>query len=161
MPLVLAVAPNGAITGGFPLKLTEQDVAGAFVSPGTAGCLKAMQARKLVLLCVLPAGETQIARRRAGVRGGHGLRPVHRGGDGACRRRRRGRLPEVPEDRPGDDADGHGDARCPPARMVGSFPGAGDEGPARREAQGGPEQLLPRRQVRAGRLLPAHGGPGK
>lgn len=56
MPLVVAVAPNGAITGGFPLKLTEQDVAGAFVSHGTASCLKAAQARKLVLLCVQPAG---------------------------------------------------------------------------------------------------------
>lgn len=57
MPLVVAVAPNGAITGGFPLKLTEQEVAGAFVSPGTAACLKGAQARKLVLLCVQPAGE--------------------------------------------------------------------------------------------------------
>jgi len=56
MPLVVAVAPNGAITGGFPLKLTEQDVAGAFISPGLASCLKATQARKLVLLCVQPAG---------------------------------------------------------------------------------------------------------
>jgi hypothetical protein len=55
MPLVLALAPNGAVTSGFPLKLTEQDVAGAFVSPGQAACLKAVQARKLVLLCVLPA----------------------------------------------------------------------------------------------------------
>jgi hypothetical protein len=55
MPLVLAIAPNGAITGGFPLKVTEQDVAGAFVSPGTASCLKATQERKLVLLCVQPA----------------------------------------------------------------------------------------------------------
>jgi hypothetical protein len=58
MPLVLAVAPNGAITGGFPLKLTEQDIAGAFVSPGTAACLKGAQARKLVLLCVQPAQGT-------------------------------------------------------------------------------------------------------
>jgi hypothetical protein len=56
MPLVLSVAPNGAITGGFPLKLTEQDVDGAFVSPGLASCLKGAQARKLVLLCVQPAG---------------------------------------------------------------------------------------------------------
>ena len=31
MPLVLAVAPNGAVTGGFPLKLTEQNVAGAIL----------------------------------------------------------------------------------------------------------------------------------
>jgi hypothetical protein len=56
MPLVLAVAPNGAITGGFPLKLSEQDISGAFVSPGLANCLKGTQARKLVLLCVQPAG---------------------------------------------------------------------------------------------------------
>jgi hypothetical protein len=55
MPLVLAVAPNGAVTGGFPLKLVEQDVVAAFVSPGMADCLKATQARKLVLLCVQPA----------------------------------------------------------------------------------------------------------
>lgn len=60
MPLALAVAPNGAITGGFPLKLTGQEVAGAFVSPGTAACLKATQARKLVLLCVQPAGTTSL-----------------------------------------------------------------------------------------------------
>lgn len=56
MPLVLAIAPNGAVTGGFPLRLTEQEVAGAFVSPGMADCLKATQANKLVLLCVRPAG---------------------------------------------------------------------------------------------------------
>jgi hypothetical protein len=56
MPLVLAVAPNGAVTGGFPLKIAEQEVAGAFVSPGMADCLKATQARKIVLLSVRPAG---------------------------------------------------------------------------------------------------------
>lgn len=56
MPLVLAVAPNGAVTGGFALKVSEEEVAGAFVSPGAADCLKATQARKLVLLCVQPAG---------------------------------------------------------------------------------------------------------
>jgi hypothetical protein len=58
MPLVLALAPNGAVTGGFALKLSEKDVNGAFVSPGQAGCMKAVQARKLVLLCVLPAAGT-------------------------------------------------------------------------------------------------------
>lgn len=56
MPLVLAIAPNHAVTGGFPLKLTEADVVEAFVSPGLANCLKGTQARKLVLLCVRPAG---------------------------------------------------------------------------------------------------------
>jgi hypothetical protein len=60
MPLAVALAPNGAITGGFPLKLTDKDVAGAFVSPGQAACLKAVQSRKLVLLCVLPAGAASL-----------------------------------------------------------------------------------------------------
>jgi hypothetical protein len=59
MPMVVALAPNGAITGGFPLKLTEDDVAVSFVSSGMAECLKAAQAKKLVLLVVRPAGEAQ------------------------------------------------------------------------------------------------------
>jgi hypothetical protein len=54
MPLILTVAPNGAVTGGFPSKLTEAQVMQAFVSPAVAQCLKAVQARKLVLLCVQP-----------------------------------------------------------------------------------------------------------
>lgn len=58
MPLVLAIAPNGAVTGGFSLKLTEQDVTGAIVSSGHAACIKANQASKLVFLCVQPAGGT-------------------------------------------------------------------------------------------------------
>jgi len=52
VPLVLALAPNGAITKGFPLKLDEQQLFQAFVSPATASCLKALQARKLVLLSI-------------------------------------------------------------------------------------------------------------
>ncbi len=62
---MLAVAPNGAVTGAFALKLTEKDVAGAFVSPAAAACLKAVQARKLVLLCIQPAGSAELP---AGVR---------------------------------------------------------------------------------------------
>jgi hypothetical protein len=57
MPLVLAIAPNGAVTGAFAVKLSEKDVAGAFVSRGQAACMKAVQSRKLVLVCVRPAGD--------------------------------------------------------------------------------------------------------
>jgi hypothetical protein len=57
LPLILVIAPNGAVTGGFPLKVTDAQLAQAFVSPGMAHCLKAIQARKLVLLCVQPAGQ--------------------------------------------------------------------------------------------------------
>src|SRR4030042_3157350 len=52
VPLVLAFAPNGAITKGLPVKFDEKQLFQAFVSPGTAQCLKALQARKLVLLSV-------------------------------------------------------------------------------------------------------------
>ena len=52
MPLVLALAPNGAITKGIPLKFTEEQLKEAFVSPSTAKCMKALQDKKLVLLCV-------------------------------------------------------------------------------------------------------------
>jgi hypothetical protein len=52
MPLVLAIAPNGAITGGFPTKFEEQQLLDAFASPGTEKCMKALQDGKLVFLCV-------------------------------------------------------------------------------------------------------------
>jgi hypothetical protein len=52
MPLVLAVAPNGAITKGLPVRFDEKQIQQAFVSPCTAECMKALQDRKLVLLCV-------------------------------------------------------------------------------------------------------------
>jgi hypothetical protein len=52
MPLVLAIAPNGAITKGLPTPFDENQLRQAFVSPCTAECMKALQDRKLVLLCV-------------------------------------------------------------------------------------------------------------
>jgi hypothetical protein len=52
MPLVLAIAPNGAVTRGFPGRLADGQLQQAFVSPATATCMKALQDRKLVLLCV-------------------------------------------------------------------------------------------------------------
>ena len=52
MPMVLALAPNGAVTKGFPIKFDENQLREGFVSPCTAKCLKCMQDRKLVLLCV-------------------------------------------------------------------------------------------------------------
>ena len=52
MPLVLAIAPNGAIMGGFPNKFTEEELLNAFGSPCTERCMKALQDGKLVFLCV-------------------------------------------------------------------------------------------------------------
>lgn len=52
MPLVMSFAPNGAVTKAFPGKIDEQQLQTALVSPGYAQCLKSLQDRKLVLLCV-------------------------------------------------------------------------------------------------------------
>jgi len=52
MPLVLAVAPSGAIMGGFPTQFSEQDLLNAFGTPCTEQVMKTVQDRKLVLLCV-------------------------------------------------------------------------------------------------------------
>lgn len=50
MPLVLVIAPNGAITGGFPSQITPDQLESAIVSNGMASVLKGMQDRKLVFL---------------------------------------------------------------------------------------------------------------
>jgi hypothetical protein len=52
MPLVLAIAPNGAITGGFPTKFEEKQLLDAFTTPGTAKVIKPLQDGKLVFVCV-------------------------------------------------------------------------------------------------------------
>jgi len=52
MPLVLAVAPSGAIMGGFPTQFSEQDLVNAFGTPCTEQVMKTVQDSKLVLLCV-------------------------------------------------------------------------------------------------------------
>lgn len=53
MPFVLAIAPCGAITKALSGEFTEAQLRTALVSPCTQLCLKAIQDRKLVLLCVL------------------------------------------------------------------------------------------------------------
>jgi hypothetical protein len=52
MPLVLAIAPNGAITGGFPTTFEEQQLVDAFATPGTERVMKSLQDGKLVFVCV-------------------------------------------------------------------------------------------------------------
>ena len=52
MPLVVAVAPNGAITKAWPLQLRADQLPEGIVSQGTSACIKGLQDRKLVLLCV-------------------------------------------------------------------------------------------------------------
>lgn len=59
MPLVLAVAPCGAITKAFTKTFDENQLRTAFVSPCTQRCLKALQDRKLVLACVVDPSDPQ------------------------------------------------------------------------------------------------------
>jgi hypothetical protein len=59
MPLVLAVAPNGAVTAAFQSKPTAQQVGGAFVTPTGANCLKALQDGKTVLMLIHPREDAQ------------------------------------------------------------------------------------------------------
>lgn len=52
MPLALVIAPNGCVTGGFLGAFTEEQLLGALQPLSAAQCLKALQERKLVLLCL-------------------------------------------------------------------------------------------------------------
>jgi hypothetical protein len=52
MPLVLAVAPNGAVTKAWPADFRAATAAEGIVSAGMAACLKPLQEEKLVLLTV-------------------------------------------------------------------------------------------------------------
>ncbi len=60
MPAVAVLAPNGAVCGVFPQLVNEKQIAAAFVSPGQASCLKALQDNKIVVLCAQPTRETAI-----------------------------------------------------------------------------------------------------
>lgn len=52
MPLTLVTAPNGAVTGVFPQRVTEQQLIETFVTPAMSHCMKAMQEGKMVFLAL-------------------------------------------------------------------------------------------------------------
>lgn len=52
MPLTLVAAPNGAVTGVFRKHVTQEQLAGAFVTTSMSHCMKAMQDGKLVFLAL-------------------------------------------------------------------------------------------------------------
>jgi hypothetical protein len=63
MPLVLCVAPNGAITGAMTGRITDKQIDSALVTPTMTRCMKSLQAGKIVVVHVksddampLPAG---------------------------------------------------------------------------------------------------------
>ena len=60
MPAVATLAPNGAVCSVFPRRITAQQAGAAIVSLGQTQILKALQDRKLVLLCAQPTAGTPI-----------------------------------------------------------------------------------------------------
>jgi hypothetical protein len=55
MPMLLALHPNGAVTGVFQSKVTSANLSACLVTPKKAECLKMLQSDQLVLLCVQAA----------------------------------------------------------------------------------------------------------
>lgn len=58
LPMALAVAPNGAITGVFHQQITPQAIDQALVTPTMTRCMKSLQDGKLVLVCVKSSERT-------------------------------------------------------------------------------------------------------
>lgn len=52
MPLVLAIAPNGAITASFVTNFTERQILEAFATPAMEKLLVSLQQGKLVVVCI-------------------------------------------------------------------------------------------------------------
>lgn len=52
MPMTIAVAPNGAITGMFAQMLSAEGIENSFVTPTMTNCMKSLQAGKLVFVSV-------------------------------------------------------------------------------------------------------------
>jgi hypothetical protein len=61
MPLVLCVAPNGAIAGAFVRKLDDAMVERALITPAMAEATKALQEQKIVLVHVKPAADSPLS----------------------------------------------------------------------------------------------------
>jgi hypothetical protein len=59
MPLVLAIAPSGAVTKSFTKTFDEKELLTALVSPCAERCLRALQSRKLVFVCVVDQANPQ------------------------------------------------------------------------------------------------------
>ncbi len=52
MPMVIALHPNGAVTGAFHMRATADSLAECLVSPKKAECMAALQQDQLVLICL-------------------------------------------------------------------------------------------------------------
>jgi hypothetical protein len=67
MPLVVVLAPNGAVTGSFPSNFTKEQLMEALATPGMEKLLASLQQGKLVLLCLQNGGTRLNAEAMSGV----------------------------------------------------------------------------------------------
>lgn len=65
MPMTVAVAPNGAITGLFPRQVAKANIDAAIVPPVMMQCMKELQDQKLVFVCLTKSEQAAVP---AGVR---------------------------------------------------------------------------------------------
>jgi len=52
MPMTMTLAPNGALTGVYPQKISPKNLNDAIVTPAMTRCMKSLQEGKVVLVCV-------------------------------------------------------------------------------------------------------------
>lgn len=60
LPAVAVLAPNDAVCSVFPQRVSPQQLTASIVSPTQAACLKALQDKKLVILCAQPEVSAEI-----------------------------------------------------------------------------------------------------
>jgi hypothetical protein len=60
MPLVVCVAPNGAITGAYVRQFNDAAVERSLVTPAMADVTKALQEKKIILLHIKPVAESPL-----------------------------------------------------------------------------------------------------
>lgn len=60
MPMVVVVAPNGAVTGLFPRSMTAEQATAAIVPPTMMNCMKQLQDQKLVFVCLTRTDRVEV-----------------------------------------------------------------------------------------------------
>ena len=56
MPTVIGLAPNGAVTGIFQMKVSEKQLDSAILTPQYSEMVKKLQEQKIAVVCLHPAG---------------------------------------------------------------------------------------------------------
>ncbi|MCA9088833.1 MAG: hypothetical protein KDA90_09380 [Planctomycetaceae bacterium] len=60
MPMAVVVAPNGAVTGLFPRAISGEQITAAIVPPTMMRCMKELQDKKLVFVCLTRTDKVEV-----------------------------------------------------------------------------------------------------